>query len=166
MPILGPKTGFLFLSDSCGFVDVGRPVWREDGSVICRGQICHLFAAILSIFVMVAILSSSVSAPLRSVMICWSTFATTLKVSFSDKLCTWGVWADWLGTCCSMCLKGGGAGLRNRGRMRLLLLLRSAAAKDSPGVVWLEENALPDVVLGALLNFLFRILSLAYLRPR
>jgi hypothetical protein len=27
------KTGFLFLSDSCGFVDVGRPLWREDGPV-------------------------------------------------------------------------------------------------------------------------------------
>jgi hypothetical protein len=25
------------------------------------------------------------------------------------------------------------------------VLLRSSAAKDSPGVVWLEENILPDV---------------------
>jgi hypothetical protein len=31
---LGPKTRFLLLSDSCGFVDVGRSLWREDG--------CHL----------------------------------------------------------------------------------------------------------------------------
>jgi hypothetical protein len=37
-PRLGPKTRFLLLSDSCGFVDVGRPIWREDGSVICRGH--------------------------------------------------------------------------------------------------------------------------------
>jgi hypothetical protein len=29
---LGLKTRFLFLSDSCGFVDVGRSLWREDGS--------------------------------------------------------------------------------------------------------------------------------------
>jgi hypothetical protein len=33
-PHLGPKTRFLLLSDSCGFVDVGHPLWREDRSVI------------------------------------------------------------------------------------------------------------------------------------
>jgi hypothetical protein len=33
-PHLGPKTRFLLLSDSCEFVDVGRPFWREDGSVV------------------------------------------------------------------------------------------------------------------------------------
>jgi hypothetical protein len=31
---LGPKTRFLLLSDSCWFVDVRRPLWREVGSVI------------------------------------------------------------------------------------------------------------------------------------
>jgi hypothetical protein len=31
---LGPKTRFLLLSDTCGFVDMRRPFWREDGSVI------------------------------------------------------------------------------------------------------------------------------------
>jgi hypothetical protein len=31
---LGPKTRFLLLSDSCGFVDVGRLLCREDGSVV------------------------------------------------------------------------------------------------------------------------------------
>jgi hypothetical protein len=31
---LGPKTRFLLQSDSCGFVDVGRPLCREDGSVV------------------------------------------------------------------------------------------------------------------------------------
>jgi hypothetical protein len=30
----GDKTKFLLLSESCGFVDVGRPLWREDGSVV------------------------------------------------------------------------------------------------------------------------------------
>jgi hypothetical protein len=30
---LGPKTRF-FLPDSCGFVDVGRSLWREDGSIV------------------------------------------------------------------------------------------------------------------------------------
>jgi hypothetical protein len=29
------KTTFLLLPDSCKFVDVGRPLWREDGSVFC-----------------------------------------------------------------------------------------------------------------------------------
>jgi hypothetical protein len=33
-PHLGPKIIFSLLSDSCGFVDVGRPLWREDRSVI------------------------------------------------------------------------------------------------------------------------------------
>jgi hypothetical protein len=31
---LGPNTRFWLLSDICWFVDVGRPVWREDGSII------------------------------------------------------------------------------------------------------------------------------------
>jgi hypothetical protein len=31
---LGLKARFLFLSNSCGFVDFGRPLWREDGSVV------------------------------------------------------------------------------------------------------------------------------------
>jgi hypothetical protein len=31
---LGPKIRFLLLSDCCGFVNVGRPLWREDGSVV------------------------------------------------------------------------------------------------------------------------------------
>jgi hypothetical protein len=33
-PHLGPKTRFLSLSDSCGFIDVGRPLWWEDGTAI------------------------------------------------------------------------------------------------------------------------------------
>jgi hypothetical protein len=32
---LGPKTRFLLLSDSCGFVDVGHPI-------LTWGQVCHL----------------------------------------------------------------------------------------------------------------------------
>jgi hypothetical protein len=31
---LGPKARFLLLSDICGFVVVGRLLWREDGSVV------------------------------------------------------------------------------------------------------------------------------------
>jgi hypothetical protein len=30
-PIWGPKTRFLFLSDSCGLVDVRRPLWQRTG---------------------------------------------------------------------------------------------------------------------------------------
>jgi hypothetical protein len=33
-PIWGLRPDFLLLSDSCGFVDVGRSLWREEGSVI------------------------------------------------------------------------------------------------------------------------------------
>jgi hypothetical protein len=46
------------------------------------------------------------------------------------------------------------------------VLLRRAAAKDSPGVVWLEDNNLPVVVLGAVCDFLPHISSLAWLQPR
>jgi hypothetical protein len=45
--------------------------------------------------------------------------------------------------------------------MRLLLLC-SATAKDRSEVLWLEENTLPAVVVGALCNSLFRISSLAW----
>jgi hypothetical protein len=44
--------------------------------------------------------------------------------------------------------------------------LDSTAAKDNPGVVWLEENTLPIVVLGTFCNFLFQISSLAWLQPQ
>jgi hypothetical protein len=33
---LGLTTRSWLLSDSCGFVDLGRPLWREDGSVVCN----------------------------------------------------------------------------------------------------------------------------------
>jgi hypothetical protein len=45
-PHLGPKTRFLFLSDSRGFVDVGRRLWREDWSVVyncCWSSPAHSF---------------------------------------------------------------------------------------------------------------------------
>jgi hypothetical protein len=35
-PHLGLMTRFLLLSDNCGFVDMGRPFWREDGSVVYK----------------------------------------------------------------------------------------------------------------------------------
>jgi hypothetical protein len=36
--ILRPKIGFLLLSDRCGFVDVGRPFWLENGRHLSRPQ--------------------------------------------------------------------------------------------------------------------------------
>jgi hypothetical protein len=33
---LGLTTRSWLLPDSCGFVDLGRPLWREDGSVVCN----------------------------------------------------------------------------------------------------------------------------------
>jgi hypothetical protein len=34
-PHLGPMTRYLFLSDSYVLVSMGRPLWREEGSVFC-----------------------------------------------------------------------------------------------------------------------------------
>jgi hypothetical protein len=44
--------------------------------------------------VIATILSSSDSAPLSSVMICWNTIATTLNMSFRDELLIFGAWTD------------------------------------------------------------------------
>jgi hypothetical protein len=40
---LGPKIKFLLLWDICCFVDLARPLLREDESVICRGNLFRLF---------------------------------------------------------------------------------------------------------------------------
>jgi hypothetical protein len=34
--LLGLTTRSWLLSDSCGFVGLGRPLWREDGSAVCN----------------------------------------------------------------------------------------------------------------------------------
>jgi hypothetical protein len=59
--------------------------------------------------VIVIILSSSDSAPLSSVMMCWNIVATTVNMSFTDELFLLGVWTGWLGSHCWLCLMGGGA---------------------------------------------------------
>jgi hypothetical protein len=46
---LGLKTRFLFLSDSCGFVNVGRPLWREDGSVFYNVKYVYILQVIIRI---------------------------------------------------------------------------------------------------------------------
>jgi hypothetical protein len=48
-PHLGPKARFLLLWDICGFVDVGRPLWRGDGSVIYRGHIQQYMSSVFTI---------------------------------------------------------------------------------------------------------------------
>jgi hypothetical protein len=42
-PHLGPKTTFLLVSDICCFVNVGRPLWRGDGSTNRVSSKCHLY---------------------------------------------------------------------------------------------------------------------------
>jgi hypothetical protein len=42
-----PITRFLLLSDRCGFVDVGRPLWRENESVAYK---CHWSSPVKSFF--------------------------------------------------------------------------------------------------------------------
>jgi hypothetical protein len=44
---LGLTIKFFLLSDSCGFVYVGRTLWREDGSVVhcLRFEASHLVAS-------------------------------------------------------------------------------------------------------------------------
>jgi xanthosine utilization system XapX-like protein len=59
-PHLGPKIRFLLLSDSCSFVDVGRPFWREDGSVICLGHSQQYMSSIFT-SLLVGILHSHLS---------------------------------------------------------------------------------------------------------
>jgi hypothetical protein len=46
-PIWGPMTRFLLLSGSYGFVDMGRPLWRENGSDVyncCWPSPVHTFS--------------------------------------------------------------------------------------------------------------------------
>jgi hypothetical protein len=126
--------------------------------------------------VMAIILSSSDSAPFSSVMICWNTASTTMNMSFRDELFALGVWTDWLGTYW-LCLKGGGVLISPTAAGQACatgggwgyccsVLLRIAAAKDSPGVLRLEENTLPVVVLDALCDLFFRVSSLTWLQRR
>jgi hypothetical protein len=119
----------------------------------------------------IAIILSSDTALLTSVMICWNIIVAILNMSFRDELYIRSL--NWLGTCCWLCLKGRGALISPTVVRHACVtedswgcvLLRSTAMKDSPGVVWLEENTVPVVVLGALCNFLFHISSSVCLQP-
>jgi hypothetical protein len=130
---LGPKTRFLSLSDSCDFVDVGRTLWRENGSVICHGHsqwymssICSYFASWVLIqflwWPLFCLLLTRPHSAVMMVMICWNTFATTVDMSLRGELFALGACTDWLATCW-LCLRGGVSGLCNWGRLCRLLLL-------------------------------------------
>jgi hypothetical protein len=92
-----------------------------------------------NIFKMVIILPFSVSAPLSSVKMCRNTVQRRTVCIRS---------LNWLGTCCCLC---------SWGRLRLL---PSAVVKGS-----LQENSLPDVVLGTLRDILFDLSALTCLQP-
>jgi hypothetical protein len=92
------------------------------------------------------ILSSSDSAPLSSVMICWNIVATTVNTFFRDELFALRAWTGWLGTCWFY-LKGRAsppcATVGSWNCCCCCVLLHSIALKDRYGVVWLEGNNLP-----------------------
>jgi hypothetical protein len=48
-PFWGPMTRFLLLSNNCSLVDMGHPLWREDGSVICCGYTHPCMSSIFKI---------------------------------------------------------------------------------------------------------------------
>jgi hypothetical protein len=103
----------IFITVSCGFSDVGCPVYEKTGLSFWiaarpgqRGHIYHIqiLAAILlyeisAISVTVIILFPADSAPLRSVTICWYIFTTIMNMSFRKDLLTLRAWPAWLGTC-------------------------------------------------------------------
>jgi hypothetical protein len=151
---LGPKTRFLLLSDSCGFVDVGRPLWRENGSIIYN---CFRFSSAQSYFPPMKTISHFTSwiliillwLPLfclLQALLQWAVSWSVVNMSRRDELFALGTWTDWL-CICWLCLEGegshfshcGGAGLHNWGCCCYCALLRGAAAKGSAGVVWLGE---------------------------
>jgi hypothetical protein len=88
---------------------------------------------------------------------------------------TRGAWTDWPVVSCNagvliFCFAGVGGGATGTwlacGCCCWSPLFRSAAAKETRGVMMLEENTLPVVVLGVLCVILLCISSLAYLQPR
>jgi hypothetical protein len=168
---------FLLLSDSCWFVHVGRPLWLVDGSVgynCCwsspaqsylppRNSRGYFASRVLIQFLWQPLfffrlapywaLSWSAEISLRLLWTCRSeTNCLHEEPELSDLVLVIRCASRAGGTHFSHC---GGARLCNWGQLRLLL--RSTTAKDSPRVVWLEENTLPIVVLSALCDFLFRM---------
>jgi hypothetical protein len=123
---------------------------------------------------MVTIMSSFGSTPLSYVMICWNTALTALNMS-SETVCIrslnffFYLYLDCeaVGTAATpglslnllswylLLVVPQGRGCRPGCWGCCCVLLRSSAAEDTPGDMWLEENALPIVVLGAFCDFCF-----------
>jgi hypothetical protein len=107
-----------------------------------------------TIFVMTTILSSFDWAVLSSVMIYWNIVATALNMSIRDELFALGAWTDCLGTSCWL-------RSREAGHSLISPTVAGQACATVGGLgccccceLLLEENTLPNVVLGALCNFL------------
>jgi hypothetical protein len=110
---------------------------------------------------MTIILASSNTAPLDSAINC-CTIITTINILLRDKLVTFVARTDWPDVCISsgtgtLCFFVTG-GLANgiwisRGRCCCYVLPRSAAAKETPGVVRFEEKPPHVVALGVLCDF-------------
>jgi hypothetical protein len=64
----GPKTRFLFLSDSCWFVDVGRPLWREDGSIFYNVQYIYILHIITWMYIYNMYKASVSPGPVQQIM--------------------------------------------------------------------------------------------------
>jgi hypothetical protein len=122
---------------------------------------------------MATILSSSDKSPFNSAIICCTT-VTTLYILSRGWLFTFGARTDWPTFCCcpeAVVLNFTSAGGSAIGSWRACgcccaVLLRSAAAMETPGVVSLEEKTLPVVVLGVLCDLFFCRSSFACLQPR
>jgi hypothetical protein len=79
-PRLGPKKRFVLLSDSCGFADMGRPLWREDVSAICRGHSQRYMSSSIFTVLPVGILHSHLSRSRFLVDTCY--FASWVLIHF------------------------------------------------------------------------------------
>jgi hypothetical protein len=75
---LGLMTRFVLLSHNCGFVDMGRPLWREDGSVFYNVQYTIYFT--VSLFQLVEL--SYITTDVQSASLSWY------------QAPIWGLWPD------------------------------------------------------------------------
>jgi hypothetical protein len=122
---------------------------------------------------MATIFSYSDTAPLICVIICCTTVTTRNILSRGWLFVFWArtdwtVWWGCTGAETLWFLVGGRSGVETWGACGCCCCLtpRSAAAKEMPGVVWLEENTLPVAALGVHWDFFFCSSSFASLQPR
>jgi hypothetical protein len=98
---LGLMTRYLFLFDSYGLVDVGRSLWREDGSVVLQPSRPSCRPLHLSVAAVVAPRSSSSLVVAPSTLTfpsIFDFFYYWLKCSLPDTLCLgWAPEGIWMG---------------------------------------------------------------------